>query len=299
MLNWEIYRIIIYVFRIGGGFLVPADLHCHTKLSDGSTGIDELIYLARRMKINTISVTDHDTFAGAKRAKIIGQRYGIEVIMGAEISSFHKESDKEVHILCYMCDATDRLEGLFKKIGEKRQKLASLVLQKLIKFYPISVEMVSKKAQGSTNVFINHIIQAIMDTGYALPYGILFEKIFGKSLELPVKSEYPSVQEVIEQIHEANGLAVLAHPQKSNIEEKIHDFIDMGLDGIEIWHPSADKESVERLSDIAFENGLLMTGGSDFHGMYSKWIHTLGSYGTPEDKIEEMRERKQKICKKI
>ena len=282
-----------------GGLLVLADLHCHTKLSDGSTGIDELIYLARRMKINTISVTDHDTFAGAKRAKVIGKRYGIDVIMGAEISSFDKVTNKEVHILCYMCDATDRLEGLFRRIGETRQKLAGLIMQKLIKFYPISPEMVSRKAQGSTNVFTNHIIQAIMDIGYALPYGILFDKLFGKNLELSVKSEYPSVQEVIEKIHEADGLAVLAHPKKSNIEDKITDFIEMGLDGIEVWHPTADEEAVEKFSKIAIENNILMTGGSDFHGMYSKWIHTLGSYGTPDDKLNEMRQRRQNICKKI
>lgn len=282
-----------------GGLLVLADLHCHTKLSDGSTGIDELIYLARRMKINTISVTDHDTFAGAKRAKIIGQRYGIDVIMGAEISSFDKTTNKEIHILCYMCDATDRLEGLFRKIGETRQKLSGLILQKLIKFYPISAEMVSKKAQGSTNVFTSHIIQAIMDIGYALPYGILFDKLFGKSLEISLKSEYPSVQEVIEKIHEANGLAILAHPKQSNIEDKINDFIEMGLDGIEVWHPTADEKAIASFSKIALENNLLMTGGSDFHGMYSKWIHTLGSYGIAEDKLNEMRQRKQQIYKKI
>ena len=282
-----------------GEFLVPADLHCHTKLSDGSTGIDELIYLSKRLKINTISVTDHDTFAGAKRAKVIGKRYGIEVIMGAEISCFDKPSEKEVHVLCYMCDATDRLEGLFKRTGETRQKLATLMLQKLTKFYPISAEMVSRKAHGSTNVFASHIIQSIMDMGYALPYGILFEKLFGKNLELSIKAEYPSVQEVIAQIHEANGIAVLAHPEKSDVIEKIRDFTDMGLDGVEVWHPSADEETVKKLSNIAFENGLLMTGGSDFHGMYSRWIQTLGSKLTPDDKLEEMKQRKQKICQKV
>lgn len=278
---------------------MPADLHCHTKLSDGSTGIDEIIYLARRLKIDTISVTDHDTFAGAKRAKIIGQRFGINVIMGAEISSFDKVKNKEIHILCYMCDATDRLEGLFKRISEKRQKAAALVLQKLMRFYPISAEMVSKKAQGSTNVFKNHIVQAVMDAGYALHYEILFEKLFGKNIGFPFTCEFPDVQEVIEQIHEANGLAVLAHPKRSGVIDRISDFVDMGLDGIEVWHPSADNATVEELLDIATEHRLLTTGGSDFHGMYSVGVHILGSYTTPEDKIEEMNQRKKEIYKKI
>lgn len=278
---------------------MSADLHCHTKLSDGSTGIDELIYLARRLKIDTISVTDHDTFAGAKRAKIIGQRYGINVIMGAEISSFDRVKNKEVHILCYMCDAPDRLEGLFKRVNEKRQKIAALMLQRLMKFYPISPDSVSKKAQGSTNVFKNHIIQAIMDTGYALPYGILFEKLFGRLSESAITSEYPDVQEVIDQIHEARGLAVLAHPRSSGVIDRIGDFTEMGLDGIEVWHPSADESTVNELESIARENALIMTGGSDFHGMYSSGVHMLGSRKTPMDNIEEMQHRKQDIYKKI
>ncbi len=278
---------------------MSADLHCHTKLSDGSTGIDEIIYLARRLKIDTISVTDHDTFAGAKRAKIIGQRCGINVIMGAEISSFDGIRQKEVHILCYMCDATDRLEGLFKKINEKRQKAASVMLKRLMRFYPVSAEMISKKAQGSTNVFKNHIAQAIMDAGYALPYGILFEKLFGKNAESSLVCEYPDVREVIEQIHEANGLAVLAHPKRSDVIDGIADFVEMGLDGIEIWHPSADQTAIGDLLDIAAQYRLLTTGGSDFHGMYSSGVHPLGSCTTPEDKIEEMHHRKQQMYKKI
>ncbi len=278
---------------------MPADLHCHTKLSDGSTGIDELIYVARRLKIDTISVVDQDTFAGAKRAKIIGQRYGIDVIMGTEITSFDRVAEREVHILCYMCDATDRLEGLFKTIGEKRQKLSAYMLAKLSKFYPISAEMVSKKAQGSTNVFKSHIIQAIMDTGYALPYGILSDKLFGERFELPKDVEFPTVAEVIGKIHEAEGLAVLAHPKQSGVVDRISDYVSMGLDGLEVWHPSADTPTVDTLTNIALEYGLLMTGGSDFRGMYSKRVHTLGSHTTPDDKLVEMKQRRQQMCKKV
>ena len=276
-----------------------ADLHCHTKMSDGSTGIEELIYLAKRLKLNTISVTDHDTFAGAKRAKIIGERYGVNVILGAEISSFDKASNKGVHILCYMCDVPDRLEGLFKKINEKRQKYAALLLQKLMRFYPISPDMVSKKAKGSTNVFKSHIAQVILDIGYSLPYGVLVEKVFGKYSDLISESEYPDVHDVIDQIHEANGLAVLAHPKKSDVIDRINDFSDMGLDGIEVWHPSVDNDTMLKLKKIADENNLISTGGSDFHGMYSPKINVLGSCKVSMEKIEEMKQRKQDMYKKI
>ena len=78
------------------------DLHCHTKFSDGSVSVDELIFIAKRMGIKNIAITDHDNFASSKRGKILGDRYGINVIFGVEFSSFSSELNKEIHILCYM-----------------------------------------------------------------------------------------------------------------------------------------------------------------------------------------------------
>lgn len=276
-----------------------ADLHCHTKLSDGSTSIDEIILLAKKMGIGTISVTDHDTFAGSKRAKIIGQRYGINVVMGAEFSSFDYKRHKEIHILCYMCDFPDRLEGLCKKIGQSRQKAAAYMLQKIMRFYPISPEMVSKKAQGSTNVFKNHIVQAIMDAGYVMAnHGVIFEKLFNPINGIAkLVSEYPDTSDVIEQIHEAGGLAVLAHPDVSDGFDFIEDLIYSGLDGIEVWHPGVDKNTQDELQAIATEHSIAMTGGSNFHGMYTSSPRPLGTCITPENQIEELKRRKEKLYK--
>lgn len=101
---------------------MSADLHCHTKLSDGSVAIDELVILAKNKGIPTIAVTDHDTFAGATRAKIFGQRHGVEVIHGAEISAFDYQRKRLVHLLCYMCEhpgAPGRL--VWENFGEQKK----------------------------------------------------------------------------------------------------------------------------------------------------------------------------------
>lgn len=284
--------------RKDGGVRVPADMHCHTKLSDGSVGIDELIYLATKLKINTLAVTDHDTFAGAKRAKIIGKRYGIEVILGAEVSSFSTVLGKEIHVLCYLCDNPDRLEGLFKKINAARQKAIAEVLRTLMRFYPISPEIVSQKAQGSTNVFKNHVVRAVMDTGYPLPYGVLYDRLFNKQMRLThIDYDYPETDEVIRQIHDAGGVAVLAHPGLSGILDNIKDIVSLGIDGIEVWHPSANEEAVNSLLDIASKYDLVPTGGSDFHGMYAASICTLGCHVTPDESINSLEHRKEKVCK--
>ena len=81
---------------------MAADLHCHTKLSDGSVGIEDLIVIAQKSGIDTIAITDHDCLAGTVRGKVIGKRYGVNVIPGVEISAIDNEAGKKVHILCYL-----------------------------------------------------------------------------------------------------------------------------------------------------------------------------------------------------
>ena len=193
---------------------MAADLHCHTKLSDGSVAIDELVILAKNKGIPTIAVTDHDTFAGATRAKIFGQRHGVEVIHGAEISTFDYQRKRLVHLLCYMCEHPARLEGLFGKILANRRKAVSIALQKVMRLYPITPEMVAKRAQGSTAIYKQHIMQTLVDAGYAdKMYGPLYDKLFNWKIGIAKTNiEYPDVFEVLEQIHDAGGVAVLAHP---------------------------------------------------------------------------------------
>lgn len=87
------------------------DLHCHTRLSDGSLGIEDLILLAKKLKIETIAITDHDCLAGTVRGKVIGERHGVQVIPGVEISCVDPKRERRAHLLCYLSDSPDRLEG--------------------------------------------------------------------------------------------------------------------------------------------------------------------------------------------
>ena len=105
-------------------FTMACDLHCHSKISDGSIGIDELIALARRRGITALSITDHDAVAGATRACIVGKRLGVEVIHGVEMSAYDPARQRKVHILGYMCDSPDRLEGMCLKMSNSRRAAA-------------------------------------------------------------------------------------------------------------------------------------------------------------------------------
>lgn len=277
---------------------MAADLHCHTKMSDGSAGIDELVILAKKRGIPTIAVTDHDTFAGSTRAKIFGDRHGIEVIPGIELSAFDYERGRKVHILGYCCESPDRLIGLCKRTGDNRRKAANIMLQKVMRIYPISAEMVLRRAQGSTNVFKQHIMHALIDSGYTNEFfGPVFQKLFNSKCGLAYcEVEYPDVHDVIEQIHSAGGVAVLAHPNEYDSCELFAQLAaDKEIEGVEVWHPRNKEEDIPKFMAIAKANGLIMTGGTDFHGMYTTHPVPVGTFITPDDQLAALKKCKARM----
>ncbi len=267
---------------------MTADLHCHTKLSDGSMGINDLIILAKNKGIDTIAITDHDCLAGTVRGKVIGERYGVNVIAGVELSAFDKELDREVHILCYQPDSTDRLEGLCRSNSMLRKRASQYLIIKASKLYPITTDLVLKCATGSTNVYKQHIMHALMECGITTQiYGEIYHRLFSPESEdnIIVKPAFPSPQETIKQIKAAGGIAVLSHPAHTGCTEIIDSLIAAGLDGIEVWHPCHSAEDIENLTAIAKKNNLLMTGGSDFHGMYSPTALGIGGVEIPQQHL--------------
>ena len=280
---------------------MSCDLHIHSKISDGSLGIDEIIATARRRGLTTIAITDHDAVAGATRAGVIGKRQGVDVIHGVEFSAWDAQRGKKVHILGYLCDTPDRLEGLCRQVNAARRAAATEMVKKVLRYYPIVPESVVRCASGSTNVYKQHIMHALIDAGYADSfYGDVYKKLFDTREGCAyVPIEYPETRQVIDLIHSAGGLAVLAHPHTYHSEELMEELTaDASLDGIEVWHHSNDPQQTEQLAAFAAEHGLLATGGSDFHGMYSSTLRSLGSYGAPDDIVQTMLAYKAKKNKK-
>jgi predicted metal-dependent phosphoesterase TrpH len=268
---------------------MPGDLHCHSKLSDGSAALEEIIFLAKKLKINTIAITDHDTQSGCSRAALIARPYGIRVIHGLEISAYDYKHNKKVHILCYEPQFPNRLEGMIKATLDSRKAANLKALEAVQKRFPINFDMVNRRAQGCTCIYKQHIMHAIMDAG-------LTDRIFCKAYDLCFcegglsyeKVEYPDVFEVLELVKDSGGISVLAHPYLYHNDDIIDDLIKNGLDGIEVWHPSADESQVENLTKIADKHKLLKTGGSDFHGMYTSRPHRVGKCSTPDEELSKL-----------
>ena len=276
---------------------MTGDLHCHTKLSDSSMGIDDLIVLAQKRGVDTIAIADRDCQAGNVRGKIIGERKGITVIPGVEISAYDKKRGRYAEILCYLADSPDRLEGLCHRNIAARKRASQMMTLKIARKYPITPDLVTKVATGSTAVFEQHIMHALAECGLTTSiYGDLYNELF--SPESPdnviVIADYPEPADIIAAIHEAGGIAILAHPGSRDSFELMEELIDAGLDGVEAFHPDNTEEQQKSLVKFAKEHSILAVGGTEFKGMYSKRALSVGDIAVPEANIKALLSYKSK-----
>ncbi|WP_455527881.1 PHP domain-containing protein [Huintestinicola sp.] len=270
---------------------MKGDLHVHTTLSDGSLGMEEVIAQAKRIGLDFISITDHDTMSSVSRAKVLGERYGVQTIPGVELTAWDKTRNRKVHILCYAPQKPDRLEGICRRCSEIRQSCAKETVENVLKLFPITAEDITKHLSGSKSIYKQHILHALIEYGYSTHfYGKLNDELFNEQTgSCIVEREYPDVNYVLELIHSARGAAVLAHPMVYDSVELIDDLASNGkLDGIEVYHYSADEEQQAMLLAKANEYDLIVTGGSDFHGLYNMRPTHLGMYTTDKENIDRI-----------
>jgi predicted metal-dependent phosphoesterase TrpH len=270
---------------------MTGDLHCHTKLSDGSLGIEDIIVQAKRTGIDFISITDHDTMTSVSRAKVLGERHGVQTLPGVELSTWDRSRGKKAHILCYAPQKPDRLEGVCIKACEIRKTCAKEMVENVMKLYPITADSVMKHATGSKSVFKQHIMHALIDYGYTTEfYGDLNDELFNlKTGTCIVEREYPDVNFVIDLIHSARGIAVLAHPVYYGSLELLEELAAKGtLDGVEAYHYTANEEQRAQILAIAEKYGLIITGGSDFHGLYNACPSPIGSRTTDKENLDRI-----------
>jgi len=267
------------------------DLHCHTRLSDGSCSIDDVIFYAKRAGLNFLSLTDHDTMDGVVRAGVLGRRYGLRIIPGVELSCFDQQRDRPVHLLCYLPDKPDRLQGLMARTLESRGRAAKRMVRAVTRYYPVTGEHIARYALGSKSVCEVHIMQALMDLGYdCQSHGALYTELFSPGSGLcAARPELPDIYTVLDAVHDAGGLAVLAHPPVLDSMELLKDLAEKELlDGVELYHPKVRGEAARAVADVARRHQLITTGGSGFHGCWTGTPNPLASCVAPEESVREL-----------
>ena len=248
------------------------DLHFHSTASDGTTPPAETARLAHAAGLSAIALTDHDTIAGVAEARDEAARLGIDFVTGIEISAEYPRPGT-LHMLGYGIDiAHPAVRDLTTRLqagrGDRNQRLIAKLNEIGIPITFDEVRAIAGEGVPGRPPFA----QAPVNRRIVSNIQQAFDEYLGQGGRAYLDKERLSPTEAISLIHEAGGLAVLAHPaqlQKSNdlqLETEIKHLVDIGLDGIEVIHSDHDDRIIRRLSEWADRFGLVKTGGSDFHG---------------------------------
>lgn len=266
------------------------DLHTHTNHSDGVLRPFELVRRAYESGISVLSITDHDSVDGFAEACDEGDKFGMEIISGVELSATLGE--KDIHILGYFFDVEDRtFKNALSLFKRERFFRAERIVRKLQAMdVPLTLDSVLEKA-GNASVGRPHIAMALFDEGYTETYFEAFEKYIGDYGPAHEPKYRISPEDAISFIANAGGISILAHPSKYISDDELAELIRAGVDGIEVIHPSHSPDRTKYYRGIVSEYFLLEGGGSDFHGGKRNDDHALGIYTIDIDKIEAMKRR--------
>jgi predicted metal-dependent phosphoesterase TrpH len=261
---------------------LKGDLHIHSNWSDGSMSIPQLVRLARRLGLDVIAITDHDTMSGQNEALEEGEKQGLKVISGVEISAYNPETGRKAHILGFNVRDMDGLDRACRPFLEARHhKNLESVDRVEAAGYPISRNDVLEYASLDGTVYRQHIMHALADRGYTSTiYGELYTKLFGKNGLAVVKTSYMEVEDAVRLVRDCGGSAVLAHPFQYDSMDLLKRLVELGLEGIEYQHHTQTPEREEAVIQAAGQYKLFLTGGSDFHGLYSEKTLPPGHAGT-------------------
>jgi len=274
---------------------VRIDLHVHTNASDGQYTPSEVVALARGFAM--IAICDHDTTDGIAEAQHAAAAVGSPIIIPAiELSALAGESD--VHMLGYYVTVEDSaFQTKLRAFRESRLTRGQEMVEKLASLgMPLAWSRVIEIAEGV--VGRPHIARAMVEAGYVENIKEAFTRFIGNEGPAYVARDRMTPVEAVELIHEAGGVAVLAHPALvSDWQSLMPALIAGGLDGVEVAHPANDGTTRLNLRAIAKRHDLIMTGGSDFHGPQVKPHNALGSITPPVGAVTLLRERAKRYVR--
>ena len=247
---------------------MKADLHLHTTASDGVHAPEELVRMAAQRGFDVIAVTDHDSVDGLAAAREAGERLGVRVLSGVELGC---TAHREVHVLGYGFDPENRVLMDFCKsrVGEREARAEKMIARLCEAGKPVSMARVRELARGV--IARPHIARALVEAGHASSVSDAFDRFLTPCRPTYVPREKVAVAEGVRLIREAGGVAVLAHPMElkmgeTTLESLVGEWKTQGLEGVEVYHPSAANNHAAFLYAMAKRLDLLVTGGSDFHG---------------------------------
>jgi hypothetical protein len=264
-----------------------ADLHLHSHYSDGTFTPEEIVARAKQQGLGAIALTDHDTVEGCEAVGNECVKVGIEFVVGTELTSEH--NDHELHILAYFVDPKN--ERLLREIAKfqivRQERIREMVAKINALGVPLKAEdvfaLANCKSPGRP-----HVARTLVRHGQCRTLDEAFERFLKKGRPAWVPKSKMSALEAIELIHQAGGLAVMAHPGLNRTDESIPDLVAAGLDGIECFHTKHPPTTSQHYLGLANKYSLLVTGGSDCHGL-SKGKPLIGTVRLAREHFDKLK----------
>lgn len=268
-----------------------ADLHIHTTASDGRWTITEILSRAAAKNMSAVAITDHDTIDSLENLAVLQQTFPLELIPGIE---FNTDMDKlEMHILGYFIDIKHRaLRKILTVLRDGRKERVREMAKKLTRLgYALEFADIKSQAAESKALGRPHVAAALIEKGYFAASDNTFFGLIAKGGPAYVPHYKISPVEAIEIILAAGGIPVLAHPGLTGDDLYLRSLISHGLMGLEAYHPKHDKATTNHYNQIARTYNLLVTGGSDFHGIPGRFPEDIGEFGIPYQFVQRLNER--------
>ena len=269
--------------------MIFADLHMHTRFSDGTFSPEELVDRAYEKGLRVLALTDHDTVEGCAPMAAACREKRIEFINASELTC--EIEGQEIHLLGYFLNTSHEilLEKLAESQKERQNRINEMANALNKQGIPLRAESVFELAQCKAPGR-PHVARAMVQEGFVRNQDEAFAKYLKKGKAAWVPKKKISAFEAIDLVHQANGLAVMAHPGLNKTDEIIPAMIDAGLDGLECFHSRHSITAIERYEAMTEKYGLLATGGSDFHGM-NRGNPLIGSIKLPYVYVEKMKRK--------
>lgn len=263
-----------------------ADLHVHSTASDGTATPAELVALALESGVDVLAIADHDSVSGLAEAFEAAAGTGLVLVPAVELSAVSDGVD--VHILAYFVDPNDpRLAVELVDLRAARSRRAQTMVETLSSAgFTISFDEVLALSDGGA-VGRSHVARALVGSGAAESVSDAFKHLIGRGRPFYVPKDSKSPEMVISAIRELGAIPVFAHPGVTQVDHIMPDLVDAGLLGIEAYHADHTPEQRAAYARLAADLGLLVTGGTDFHGAAAP-NPALGSTEVPEDAVRAL-----------
>lgn len=242
------------------------DLQTHSTASDGALSPTAVVEAARSADLYAIALTDHDTVDGVAEATRAGAALGVRIVPGVELSTHF--GDDELHLLGLHLSNTDTMQSALKEFQNGRVHRAEEIVGLLNRLsIPVTVDAVLREA-GEGAVGRPHVARAMVAGGWVKDFREAFDKWLGWGRPAYVDKPRFDVADGIALVHAAGGLAVWAHPGEDATVARVDTLAAVGLDGVEVLHPSHPPYLSQKLFKLVEDAGLLPSGGSDWHGTH-------------------------------